>query len=284
MLPAFSPEITRPAAPASLLRRAVEVVLPESKRARCCERTVSVVIPTYREAANIPALIQGLLGVRSGEVAALDVWIMDDRSNDGIREAVAALGLDWVHLVERDGPRGLSEAVLEGIGRCEGETIVVMDADLSHPPGTIPALLDALDRGAEFAVGSRYVAGGGTGDDWGVLRRLNSSAATALARPLAKLRDPMSGFFAFERDRLRSAGPLSPLGFKIGLELIVKCRAVRITEVPIHFAPRVRGESKLSFVHQAQYIEHIRRLYWFKLMDVIRKVGKTRAPRSADRT
>jgi len=228
--------------------------------------SVSIIVPTYREAANLPALIEQIGAVRAATVPNLDLWIMDDRSNDGTREAVAALGLGWVHLVERDGARGLSPAVLDGIARSAGDTVAVMDADLSHPPGAIPALLDALDGGAEFAVGSRYVPGGGTDDDWGLFRRLNSWVATALARPLARLRDPMSGFFAFDRARLGSAGRLSALGYKIGLELIVRCRAERIAEVPIHFADRVRGTSKLSFVQQAQYLEQLRRLYWFKFV------------------
>jgi dolichol-phosphate mannosyltransferase len=265
----------RSIAPAQPVRVSVDSAAPIGSGRRA--RTVSVVVPTYREAANVPVLVQQLAEIRASQLPKLDVWIMDDQSKDGTREAVDSLGLDWVHLVERDGPRGLSPAVLDGIARSGGETIVVMDADLSHPPSAIPALLDALDAGAEFAVGSRYVPGGSTDDDWGLFRKLNSGVATMLARPIAKVRDPMSGFFAFDRAHLSSSGTLSPLGYKIGLELIVKCRARRIAEVPIHFADRTRGTSKLSFVQQLQFIEHLRRLYWFKLFG--RRAAANQAPK-----
>ena len=139
-----------------------------------------------------------------------------------------------------------------------------MDADLSHPPEAIPRMLQALQDGADFALGSRYVPGGSTDEGWGVFRWLNSRIATVLARPLTPLKDPMSGFFAIRRERFETAAPLSPVGYKIGLEMYVKGRCACPAEVPIHFANRRWGQSKLSFKEQLQYLRHLRRLFIFK--------------------
>src|SRR5690349_15415001 len=107
-----------------------------------------------------------------------------------------------------------------------------MDADLSHPPEALPGMLTKLREGADFVLGSRYVRGGTTSDDWGVLRWLNSRVATWLARPLTSVRDPMSGFFALRRSTFEAGREFNPIGYKIGLELIVKCGCERVVEVP----------------------------------------------------
>ncbi len=226
--------------------------------------TVTVVVPTYREAQNLPLLLERLAGVRREHGLELDLLIMDDRSGDGSVEAVAAAGHPWATLIERTGRRGLSPAVLEGIERARGEVVVVMDADLSHPPERIPDMLRALAGGREFVMGSRYVPGGTTDAGWGVYRWLNSRIATWLARPLTAVRDPMSGFFAMRRADLKRAAFLNPVGYKIALELIVKCRLKDVGEVPIHFADRQLGESKLNFKEQLKYLQHLRRLYLFR--------------------
>lgn len=227
---------------------------------------VSVVVPTYREALNIAPLLSSIALVREQAKLDLDVWIMDDQSRDGTRQTVDALGHGWVHLVERTGPRGLSPAVIDGIFASRGRRLVVMDADLSHPASAIPEMLAALDRGAELAIGSRFTAGASIDADWSLFRWLNSHVAKALARPIAPITDPMSGFLAFDRDLLQRAGKLSPVGYKIGLELIVKCQVRKIAEVSIHFADRQAGKSKLNMKQQLLYLEHLRRLYAFKFL------------------
>jgi dolichol-phosphate mannosyltransferase len=148
--------------------------------------------------------------------------------------------------------------------RAQGDVLVCMDADLSHPPETIPHMLAKLEEGADLVIGSRYVKGGSTSDDWGFLRWLNSRVATLLARPLTNARDPMAGFFAFRRSTFLAGHDFNPVGYKIGLELIVKCGCERVVEVPIHFEDRQLGKSKLTFRQQLLYIKHLRRLYTFK--------------------
>jgi dolichol-phosphate mannosyltransferase len=139
-----------------------------------------------------------------------------------------------------------------------------MDCDLSHPPERIPQMILALAAGQQMAIGSRYVPGGSTDDDWGLLRWFNSLVATLLARPLTAARDPMSGFFAMRRRDFEAAKNLNPIGYKIALELIVKCGIENIAEIPIHFSDRRFGQSKLSINEQLKYIQHLRRLYIYK--------------------
>jgi dolichol-phosphate mannosyltransferase len=154
--------------------------------------------------------------------------------------------------------------VMDGLRVATGDTLVCMDADLSHPPEAIGEMLAKLDEGADFVLGSRYVQGGTTSDDWGVFRWLNSRVATLFARPLTSVRDPMSGFFMLRRSTLERGRDFSPIGYKIGLELIVKCRCERVVELPIHFEDRRFGESKLTLRQQLLYLQHLRRLYIFK--------------------
>jgi dolichol-phosphate mannosyltransferase len=189
---------------------------------------------------------------------------MDDDSRDGSAELVESMHLGWVTLVVRTGERSLSQAVLEGLHRSQSDALVVMDADLSHPPEKVPAMLAALERGAQVAVGSRFVEGGSTDDDWGLFRWLNSRVATLLALPLTSLKDPMSGFFALRRSTFAAGRDFNPVGYKIGLELIIKCRCRLVAEIPIHFTDRRFGKSKLSLREQLKYLQHLRRLYVYR--------------------
>jgi len=226
--------------------------------------SVSVIVPTYREAGNLPELIRRVEQVRTSRGMPRELLIVDDDSDDGTPQVVDGLNRSWVRLIVRKDARDLSSAVLEGLRQARGEVAVVMDADLSHPPEAIPRLVQAIVDGADFAIGSRYVAGGSTDAAWGPLRWLNSRIATWLARPLTAAKDPMSGFFAIRRERVYRAAGLDPIGYKIGLELLVRCRCRDVREVPIHFADRTAGKSKLSFKQQVRYVRHLRRLVWFK--------------------
>jgi dolichol-phosphate mannosyltransferase len=225
---------------------------------------VTVIVPTYKEVESLPHLIDRLAKVRASSDMDLDVLIMDDDSRDGSVELVRARPEPWVELVVRVADRGLSPAVLEGLRRARGDILVCMDADLSHPPEALPQLIRKLDEGADFVVGSRYAKGGTTSDDWGFLRWINSRIATLLARPLTSVSDPMAGFFAMRRETFDRGRDFNPVGYKIGLELLVKCACERAVEIPIHFEDRRFGSSKLTFKQQLFYIQHLRRLYIFK--------------------
>lgn len=224
---------------------------------------ISVVVPTYNEAATIPVLADRLaqaMGTRAWELV-----VVDDGSPDGTADIAERLAPALpVRVVRRAGKLGLATAVMAGFAAAIGETLVVMDADLSHPPEALPAMVRALSDGADFVVGSRYVPGGSVDDGWSAARRLNSRVATALAAPLTRVRDPLAGFFALPRHRWPAAGTLAPLGYKIGLELLVKTRPATVSEIPIRFADRHVGESKLDLRVQLQYLRHLARLYRFR--------------------
>jgi dolichol-phosphate mannosyltransferase len=225
---------------------------------------VSIVVPTFREAENLPELIDRVARLRERTSREVELVIVDDDSRDGTPEIVAASGHPWLRLITRTGERGLASAVVAGLMSASNDLLVVMDADGSHDVGDVPRLVDALDAGAGMAVGSRYVAGGSTDAEWGLARLVNSKVATLLARPLTRVKDPMSGFLAIRRDVLAACSTLDPVGYKIGLELLVKSRCTDVREVPIHFSLRRHGHSKLSMAEQMRYCEHVRRLMAFR--------------------
>jgi dolichol-phosphate mannosyltransferase len=227
---------------------------------------VSVIVPTYREAENLPVLVPRITAALGAAGLHGEIVIVDDDSPDDTAACCKELALGYpLRLLVRHSERGLSGAVLHGMCHAAGSVLVVMDADLSHPPETIPALVAAVREGqADFAIGSRYVAGGSTVETWGLWRRLNSRVATVLATPLTRARDPLAGFFAIPRSQFAMCGPFDPVGFKIGLELIVKCRCRHIREVPITFRDRRRGASKLTIREQLNYLRHLLRLYRYR--------------------
>lgn len=229
---------------------------------------VSVIIPTYREAENLPILVPQVAAALEGAGLRGEIVVVDDNSPDATARVCAELAQSYpVRLLVRANERGLSSAVVHGMRHARGDILVVMDADLSHPPEKVPELVDSVRQGgAEFVIGSRYVRGGTTAEDWGVLRWLNSKVATLLARPLCSVADPMAGFFALPRASFEACQScLDPVGYKIGLELLVKSRARSVREVPIHFRDRLHGQSKLSLKEQLNYLRHLKRLYEFKL-------------------
>jgi dolichol-phosphate mannosyltransferase len=228
---------------------------------------LSVIVPTFREADNLPELAERLFSSVSQEPYDTELIIVDDNSPDETRAICQALSQRFpVRLHVRTTERGLSSAVIAGIQKATGEIFVVMDADLSHPPEAVPELVAALENPrTDFVIGSRYVRGGSTDEDWGILRFLNSKLATFLATPLTRAADPMAGFFGLRRETFEAAEQLNPIGYKIGLELMIKCRCQGVVEVPIHFANRKCGTSKLTLKEQLNYIRHLARLYAFQL-------------------
>jgi dolichol-phosphate mannosyltransferase len=227
---------------------------------------LSVVIPTFREVKNLEPVARTVEQALRDRHWAYEIIFVDDDSRDGSEELAAKLADQLpVRMIVRQGEKGLSTAVIRGITEAKGEVVVVMDADLSHPAERIPDMVAALEsRKHDFVIGSRYVAGGSLDPSWNWFRRLNSKVATWLALPLARIHDPMSGFFAFRRAEMPATHLLSPIGYKIGLELLVKGEFKNPGEVPIHFIDRVHGESKLTWKEQVRYLRHLRRLYQFR--------------------
>lgn len=223
--------------------------------------SLSVVVPVYQERENLPELIDRLKKIK-GFFPKFELILVDDNSGDGTEHYVQGLASNWIRLLVQRSERGLAEAVLRGLREARHETLLDMDGDLSHAPEAIPDLCTALlNPGTDFVIGSRFVKGGRIEQRRSLARRLNTMVATLLARPFTTARDPMSGFFALKRQSFLKADPLlDPVGYKIGLELIVKCGCTSVVEVPIAFAPRRKGMSKLSIKEQLNYLRHLKRL------------------------
>jgi dolichol-phosphate mannosyltransferase len=210
-----------------------------------------VVVPTYNERDSIEALIDRLFAA----CADCDLLVVDDSSPDGTAEVVrTAVGEGRpITILSRESKGGLGTAYVHGFRWAlerDYEAIVAMDADLSHDPASIPALVRALDN-ADLTIGSRYVAGGGV-SNWGFVRRALSKAGNAYARLWLRfsVRDSTSGFRAFRVETLRSL-ELSSIraegyAFQIETAWRVLLNGGRITEVPITFVERAHGRSKLS--------------------------------------
>ena len=221
---------------------------------------VTIVVPTYNERGNLAALAERIFKALARDQTEL--LIVDDDSPDSTAELADELSREFpVRCIVRTRERGLATAVIHGMSAAKGGLIVVMDADLSHPPEKVPELLEALrDPAVEMVIGSRFVAGGRVDLHWPLHRRLNSLAARLLARPLTSVRDTMAGFFAVRRSDLH-LDHLDPVGYKIALELIVRHRWKNVIEIPITFHDRVAGASKLSVGEQVRYLRHLWRLY-----------------------
>lgn len=233
--------------------------------------TLSIVVPTFREADNIPALAEHIDVALSSSGIEWELLLVDDDSGDGSEDVAAELArrLPVRMVVRRDPPRDLSLAVIEGIRQCRFDRLVVMDADLSHPPESIVDLLAALDDDCDMVIGSRYAPGGAVDRSWGLYRVLNSRLATLLARPLVGHADPMSGFFATRRSVLPDLPTVRPMGYKIALDLMVRGR-LRVREVPIAFRDRSVGDSKMNWRQQIRFLRHLSRLYNHKFGSMAR--------------
>jgi dolichol-phosphate mannosyltransferase len=228
---------------------------------------LSVVVPTYNEAGSVIGLAERLRAALAGR--EWELVIVDDGSPDGTADTASALAPRIpVKVVRRAGKAGLASAVIAGFAAARGEILVVMDADLSHPPETVPALLAAIERGADLAVGSRYVSGGGV-MDWPLKRRVVSRVACLMGNVLVPVRDATSGFFALRRAVIDGV-TLNPIGFKIGFEVIARGRYKTAVEVPYIFRDRELGASKFGQRQIAQYVVQLGQVARDKLLRRIR--------------
>jgi len=228
----------------------------------------SIVVPAYHERLNIKPLTTRLFAaLGNADSKKTELIYVDDNSNDGSVEEVEALQKQGynIRIIVRTTERGLSSAVLRGFEESKGEYLMCMDADLQHPPETVPDFLQNL-RKHPFSIGTRYAEGVGIDKDWPLYRRVISSGARILARPLTTASDPMSGFFGVQKKYLVTKN-VNTQGFKIALELLAKLplpKDQEIGEVPYSFGVRTEGESKLSSKVMIQYLEQLKELYIYK--------------------
>ncbi|MGW6704497.1 glycosyltransferase [Streptomyces sp. NPDC054956] len=226
--------------------------------------SVTLIVPTFNEAGNVAELLRRI-GAALPAHLPCEVLFVDDSTDDtpAVIEKAAAACAFPVAVLHRESPEGgLGGAVVAGIERAGTDWIVVMDGDLQHPPHLVPELVGEGERtGADLVVASRYTAGGSREGLAGSYRIAVSRGATWLAkglfpRALRGISDPMSGFFAMRRTAV-TADVLKPLGYKILLELAVRCRPARVAEVPFVFQDRYAGESKSTAREGLRFLTHL---------------------------
>ncbi|MXV45053.1 glycosyltransferase [Saccharibacter sp. 17.LH.SD] len=213
---------------------------------------ISIVVPCYNERENVPLFFYKIEKALS--FSNWEIIFVDDNSPDGTIEAVRELSRfdPRVRGIRRIGRRGLSSAVIEGAMSSSAPLIAVMDGDLQHDEHCLVPMISSITQdGYDLVVASRYLEGGSNGGLTNSWRRFLSNAGRWLARIILRisLSDPMSGFFVIQRQHFDNrAEKLSRKGFKILLDLILSDRAaLKITEVPMVFRPRLHGSSKLDW-------------------------------------
>ncbi|MGC9148225.1 MAG: glycosyltransferase [Sulfolobales archaeon] len=237
------------------------------------EYFLSIIIPTYNEADNVPEVLSRLK-ILSKELRdkCFEIIIVDDNSPDSTwriaYENLNKLGLDGVVII-RENIRGIGSAIVTGIREAKGRYVAVMDADLQHPPEELINMLNkALENNYDLVIASRYVKGGGV-EGWGIHRRIISKTASLIARIIVpharKIRDPMSGYFLFRRDRV-DVSELRGEGSKVLLEVVVRGNISNIYEYPYIFKKRTRGVSKLGFLEITRFLIQILRLSDYKIL------------------
>lgn len=236
---------------------------------------VSIIIPTYNEAGNIRPLFEKI--IESMANRDYEIIVIDDNSEDNTPEVVKRVSEELhignrVKLIVRKHERGLATAVLAGMKYADGRIFIVMDADLQHPPEKIPELISILSKSNyEVAIASRTTPE--AYNSMAFYRKIMSFTAKLMAKmllPNAKnISDPMSGFFAIKREVYeRAKGKLSPKGYKILLEIIVKGNVdpAKIAEVPYVFGRRYSGRSKLGSKEIFNYIMHLLQLNEYRFL------------------
>ena len=206
-----------------------------------------MVLATFNERENLPLLLERLW---KAALPSLEVLVIDDGSTDGTRQFLEASARSEprLRLVWHDGKQTTLRAQCQGISLARGRFVIVMDADLQHPPEVLPAMLEALRSGSSLVVGSRYAEGGSAGPRTGMRVAISRGAewTAKLLLPEARgLTDPVSGLFGFRKEMFR---PLPPdwRGYKLLLFVQAMGRGLRTSEVGYRFEPRASGSSKVT--------------------------------------
>jgi dolichol-phosphate mannosyltransferase len=226
---------------------------------------LTLVIPTYNEADNLPELISALFSL---PIENLKILVVDDNSPDGtgkVTERLIESFPDRLSLIARPGKMGLGSAYISGFRQAlqqGAEAVGQMDADFSHPPGKLQELMDTLEN-CDLALGSRYIPGGSLDHDWPLWRKSLSGFGNFYTRTILRLpvKDTTGGFRVWRRrtllgmplDRVRSNG----YAFQIEMVYLAYCLGFTIKEIPFHFAERNRGRSKMSFTIQMEAVRRV---------------------------
>ncbi|WP_179366311.1 glycosyltransferase family 2 protein [Nitrosarchaeum sp. AC2] len=229
---------------------------------------VSIVIPTYNESENIKGILH-LIKEHLPKNTMVEAIVVDDNSPDGTGKiaedyfkSLKEKTLYTINVINRKTKEGLSSAILNGIEQAKGKIVVVMDSDFSHPPQLIPKLVEVLKQSkTDIVVASRYLNGGNI-QGWSLKRKIISKIGTMIAKKGLGIdqSDPMSGFFAFNKDVIKGIN-FDAIGYKLLLEMIVKAKGVSIKEIPYTFLDRQNGKSKLGIKTILEFGHAVLKLY-----------------------
>tara|TARA_Y100000310_G_scaffold238966_1_gene242502 strand:- start:937 stop:1683 length:747 start_codon:yes stop_codon:yes gene_type:complete len=230
---------------------------------------LTILLPTYNESTTIEKMLDAIASAVPPKINT-EVLVIDDDSPDGTNKIVDSYiqkskGTISFRIHTRKDKRGLSSAVIDGIGLARGKFILVMDSDFSHPPQVIPIMYDELvNNDLDIVVGSRYVEGGKY-EGWPLTRKLISRIGNGLAGLWLGLdiKDSMTGLFALKKDLIKNLS-FEAIGYKILLEILVKTKGAKVKEVPFICVNRKEGTSKFSFSTINDY---------FKLLKILRKTA-----------
>jgi dolichol-phosphate mannosyltransferase len=235
---------------------------------------IVIIVPTYNESANIRLLIPALARQFAGIKHKMHLLVVDDNSPDGTADQVRTWMAEYPHLHLLTGvKRGLGAAYIRGmryaLQELQADAVMEMDADFSHLPADVPRLLAALDAGADFVIGSRYVEGGTIPEGWGWLRKAISLWGNIMARYLAGLypvQDCTAGFRVIRGTVLRkidfnTLAAVKGYVFQVALLNQAILNQAVIKEIPVDFVDRVRGVTKLGFSDICEFLLNV---WWIR--------------------
>lgn len=243
-------------------------ILSHTTRANESQLLLSLVLPTYKEAKNIPAIVEQITRLLNSVIPGqYELIVVDDNSPDKTWEIAQSIMGEYPQLrvMRRRDERGLSTAVIRGWQVANGEIFGVIDADLQHPPEVLLQMLAIIKEQADvdLVVASRHVEGGGV-SDWSLIRRFLSRGAQTLGLIIlpgvvGRVSDPMSGYFMVRRQALVGK-TMNPLGYKILIETLGRGDIGKVAEVGYVFQERLEGESKVTWKQYVDYLRHLVRL------------------------
>jgi dolichol-phosphate mannosyltransferase len=223
---------------------------------------LSIIIPTFNERNNVRTLVTKIVNLLHQETCSYEIVFVDDSLDDTplLLEQLSQTYKE-VKYIHRSNEKGLASAVVKGFFHSQGDHIIVMDADLQHPPELLPLIVKRL-AAADLVIPSRFVPGGSDGG-LNLFRKLVSGIARGIGylfiKKLRCISDSTSGYFGFKRSVIEQVD-LNPIGWKILIEILVKGKYQKVHEIPYSFVARETGYSKMNFTEQWNYLKHIARL------------------------
>lgn len=224
---------------------------------------LSIIIPTYNEAENVPILVKEIFATLDTKEIHAEIIIVDDNSPDGTAQVAESLSKEYrVRVIKRAGKLGLGSAVRAGFAASDREYVGVMDADLSHNPSILNELILSLQE-YDITMGSRF-AEGSTVENWQWWRKALSNVGVFLAQKLSRVKDPLSGYFFLRRSVIAGVS-LDTVGYKILLEILMKGNFKKVKEIGYTFRMRQFSSSKLNTKEYWLFLKQLTEYLWYKV-------------------